>query len=228
MRRSKNEETDVSEAAPIVKRSQSFGEEIANSVSHGIALFAIVLAAVPILVINVVRNGNAANVAGVGIFALTLVMVYLASTVYHALPHGRAKRIFHAFDHSAIFLLIAGTYTPFMLGVLRGGWGWTLLAIVWGLAIAGIGLKVIGGVNNTRVFVVLYVAMGWLALIAIKPILARVPIAGLMWILAGGFAYTLGLVFFGLDRLRYHHFVWHLFVLIGSLCHIFAVLWYAS
>ena len=216
------------ESSNTIERTQSTREEVANSISHGIALLVIILAVAPILLINAARSGSAGNVAGVGVFTLSLIMVYLASTVYHALPPGRGKQLFHALDHSAIFLLIAGTYTPFMLGVLKGGWGWTLLAIVWSMAIAGIALKVAARVNNTRFFVFLYLAMGWLALIAARTIIDRVPIAGLIWILAGGFAYTIGLVFFGLDRLRYNHFVWHIFVLVGSACHIFAVLWYAS
>lgn len=208
-------------------QDQSLAEEIANSISHGVGLFAILLAAVPILIIDAVRRGRPSGLIGVSIFAVSLVAVYLSSTVYHALPQGRAKRIFHALDHSAIFLLIAGTYTPFSLGVLRGGWGSTLLAIVWGLAFIGIAMKVIGGVNSTRLFVILYVCMGWLALVAVKPIIERVPLAGVVWILGGGVAYTFGLVFFGADRLRYNHFVWHLFVIIGSACHFIAVLWYA-
>lgn len=216
------------ESSNIIERTQSTREEVANSLSHGIALLVIILAVAPILLINAVRSGSSGNVAGVGVFTLSLVMVYLASTVYHALPPGRGKQLFHALDHSAIFLLIAGTYTPFMLGVLKGGWGWTLLAIVWSMAIAGISLKTAAGVNNTWFFVFLYLAMGWLALIAARTIIDRVPLAGLIWILAGGFAYTIGLVFFGLHRLRYNHFVWHIFVLVGSACHILAVLWYAA
>lgn len=216
------------ESSNTIERTQSTREEVANSLSHGIALLVIILAVAPILLINAVRSGSSGNVAGVGVFSLSLILVYLASTVYHALPPGRGKQLFLALDHSAIFLLIAGTYTPFMLGVLKGGWGWMLLAIVWSMAIAGIALKVGARVNNTRFFVFLYLAMGWLALIAARTIIDRVPIAGLIWILAGGFAYTIGLVFFGLDRLRYNHFVWHIFVLVGSACHILAVLWYAS
>ncbi len=218
----------MKEAQLSAKRSQSLAEEIANSISHGIGFFAVLLAAVPILIIDAVRRNRPSGLVGVTIFAVSLASVYFASTIYHALPQGRAKRVFHALDHSAIFLLIAGTYTPFSLGVLRGGWGWTLLAIVWGLAFIGIALKVVGGVNSTGLFVALYVCMGWLALIAAKPILERVPFAGLVWILAGGVAYTFGLIFFAADRIRYNHFVWHLFVLIGSGCHICAVLWYAS
>lgn len=218
----------MNQAPTTTKRVQSIHEELANTVSHGLGLVAVVVAALPILLLDAIKRGNGVKIVGVSIFVTTLITVYLSSTVYHALPHGRAKRIFHALDHSAIFLLIAGTYTPFLLGPLRGTWGWILLALVWGMATTGIALKLIGGVNNTRLFVILYVSMGWLALIAIKPILENIPIPGLLWILAGGFGYTFGLVFFGLDRLRYHHFVWHLFVIMGSVCHVFAVLWYSS
>jgi len=208
-------------------RSQSIREEIANSISHGLGLCACLLAAMPILVIDASRKNRPFAVLGVVVFGITLAMVYLSSTIYHALPAGRAKRLFHALDHSAIFLLIAGTYTPFTLGVLRGGWGWSLLTIVWCIALFGIGLKLIGRVHHTGLYVSLYVTMGWLAIIALGPILERVPIAGVVWIFAGGVAYTFGLIFFAADRLRYNHFVWHLFVLAGSACHFVAVLRYA-
>lgn len=218
----------MNDIAPKIRRCQSLSEEIANSISHGIGLAAVLFVAVPVLLTTAWRHPQPTAIIGIAIFALTLTLVYLASTLYHALRPGRLKQLFHALDHSAIFLLIAGTYTPFTLGVLRGGWGWTLLILVWGIAILGIWLKLAGRVHNTKLYVALYVTMGWLALIAGKPILERVPLEGLFWILAGGFAYTFGLVFFGLDRLRYNHFVWHLFVLTGSVCHVFAVLWYAA
>ena len=208
-------------------RSQSFAEEIANSISHGLGLFVCLLAVLPILVVDASRRNRPSAILGVVIFGITLALVYLSSAIYHALPEGRAKRLFHALDHSAIFLLIAGTYTPFTLGVLRGAWGWSLLTIVWGIALLGIGLKMIGGVNHTGLFVALYVSMGWLALIALKPIFERVPCAGIAWIFAGGLAYTFGLAFFAADRLKYNHFVWHIFVMVGSACHFVAVLRYS-
>jgi len=132
------------------------------------------------------------------------------------------------FDHSAIFLLIAGTYTPFTLGVLRGTWGWTLLVIVWGLAIAGIVIKALPRTRHSWISMVLYVVMGWLAIVAIKPIWQLVPLPGILLVFAGGLAYTGGLGFFAARRLRYSHFIWHLFVIAGTACHFFAVLWYAS
>ena len=210
------------------ERTQSLGEEIANSVNHGVALLAAVAAA-PILVIAAAQQGSAASVVGTSIFAATLILLYLTSTLYHALPHSGAKRVFQVLDHAAIFLLIAGSYTPFTLGVLRGAWGWTLFGLVWGLALAGVVLKSIGGIRYPRLSTCLYLFMGWLAVIAIKPLWLHVPMWGLFWLLAGGVAYTIGVVFFAIDRrVRYSHFVWHLFVVAGSTCHFFAVLWYAA
>lgn len=208
-------------------RPQSPGEEIANSVSHGVGLLA-GLAAIPVLVVSAVRRGGAAGIVGASVFAGTVVLLYLASTLYHALPGNRAKRVFRVLDHSAIFLLIAGTYTPFTLGVLRGAWGWTLFGLVWGVALAGVVLKAVGGVRHPILSTCLYLGMGWLVLVAVRPLWLRVPPAGLLWLLAGGLAYTAGVAFFAAERLRYGHFVWHLFVLAGTACHFIAVLWYAA
>jgi hemolysin III len=207
-------------------RVPSLGEEIANSVSHGVGCVA-ALAATPFLVLAAVRRGDSVAIAGAIVFAATTVVLYLASTLYHALPRNKAKRVFRVIDHSAIFLLIAGTYTPFTLGVLRGAWGWTLFGIVWGLAVLGVTLKCVGGIRYPRLSTVLYVGMGWLALIAIRPLWLRVPVAGWLWLVGGGLAYTAGIAFYAADRVRYGHFVWHMFVLTGTVCHFFAVLWYA-
>lgn len=207
--------------------SQSFGEEIANSVSHGLALLA-ALIAFPVLVISAAQRGDVASIVGASVFAATLVLLYLASTLYHALPHTRAKKIFRILDHGAIYLLIAGTYTPFTLGVLRGSWGWTLFGLQWGLAILGIVLKSVGGVRYGKLSVAVYLAMGWLVVIAAGPVMEKVPSWGLFWLVAGGLAYTVGVVFYALERLRYFHFIWHLFVIAGSACHFIAVLWYAG
>ena len=211
----------------MVERRLSLGEEIANSVTHGIAALASV-AALPILLVVTIGRGDPWQVAGGAIFGGTLVMLYLASTLYHALPHPRAKRVFRVLDHSAIYLLIAGTYTPFALGALRGPWGWTLLAAVWSLAALGITAKATLGFRFPRLSTAVYIAMGWLAIIALKPLLAHVGVAGMMWLLAGGLCYTAGVLFFAWERLRYGHMVWHLFVAAGSVCHFFAVLWYAA
>ena len=206
---------------------QSLGEEIANSVSHGIGFLA-ALAATPILLVVAVGHDRATPVVGASIFAGTVLLLYLASTLYHALPRSRAKRVFRVLDHGAIFLVIAGTYTPFTLGVLRGGWGWTLFGLVWGLALAGVALEAIGALRYRGLSTGLYLLMGWLVLIAIRPLWFRVPAPGLLWLLAGGLAYTGGVAFFAAERLRYSHFLWHLCVLAGTSCHFVAVLRYAA
>jgi len=211
----------------MAERRLSLGEEIANSVTHGIAALASV-AALPILLIVTIGRGDPWQVAGGAIFGGTLVMLYLASTLYHALPHPRAKRVFRILDHSAIYLLIAGTYTPFALGALRGPWGWTLLAAVWSLAALGVTAKATLGFRFPRLSTAVYIVMGWLGVIAFKPLLTHVGVAGMMWLLAGGLCYTAGVIFFAWERLRYGHMVWHLFVAAGSVCHFFAVLWYAG
>ncbi|HWR76374.1 MAG TPA: hemolysin III family protein [Thiobacillus sp.] len=210
------------------KRVQSREEEIANSISHGLGLIAAAVAS-PFLILHAVRHGEPGFIVGAGIFAATMVLLYLASTLYHALPIGRAKRVFRVIEHSAIFLLIAGTYTPFTLGVLRGAWGWTLLGLVWGIALAGVTLKAFNRLTHPLLTTSLYLLMGWLIVIAASPLSARVSTSGLLWLVAGGLAYTLGVIFFALDsRLRYGHFIWHLFVMAGTACHYFAVLWYAA
>ena len=214
-------------ALPLPERTQSLGEEIANSISHGIALL-VAVSATPFLIIAAVDRGGIADIVGASVFAATILLLYLTSTLYHALPRNKAKRVFQILDHGAIYLLIAGTYTPFTLGVLSGAWGWTLFGLVWGLALAGILLKAIGGVRYPTLSTCLYLAMGWLVLIAVKPLWLLVPSWGLFWLLAGGIAYTVGVAFFVIDeRIRYSHFVWHLFVIAGTTCHFFAVLWYA-
>ena len=186
------------------------------------------VAAAPVLIVAAVWRGGAAAIVGASVFAATVVVLYSASTLYHALPESRAKRVFRVLDHGAIYLLIAGTYTPFTLGVLRGAWGWTLFGLVWGLALAGVVLKGAGGVRYPVLSTGLYLAMGWLVLIAVKPMWDRVPMWGLFWLLAGGMAYTVGVAFFAAERVRYGHFVWHLFVIVGTVCHFIAVLRYAA
>lgn len=200
--------------------------EVANSISHGLGLLASI-AAVPILVMTAARSGNRSYVVGVSVFAGSVLVLYLASTLYHSMSDGPVKRFFRLIDHSAIFLLIAGSYTPFTLGVLRGPWGWTLLVLIWCLATVGLTLKITFGTRYSWASIVLYVTMGWLALIAIKPIWLNVPLPGILLILAGGVAYTGGLGFFAAHRLRFNHFIWHLFVIAGTTCHFFAVLWYS-
>ena len=209
------------------ERPQSLGEEIANSLSHGLGFLATV-AAFPVLVIAAQQRGDTAGIVGASVFATTMVLLYLASTLFHALPRCRAKRVFQILDHSAIYLLIAGTYTPFTLGVLRGDWGWTLFGLVWAMALAGTVLKAFGGVRYTTLSTWTYLAMGWLVVIAAKTVWTLVPGWGLFWLIAGGLAYTAGAVFFMAERIRYFHFVWHLFVVAGTACHFIAVLRYAA
>jgi len=204
----------------------SAGEEIANSISHGLGLI-LALIALPILVVSAMRIGNTHFMVGASVFGATMVLLYLASTLYHSIAHEPAKRLCRLFDHSAIFLLIAGTYTPFALGVLRGAWGWTLLTVIWLLAVTGIVVKALPRTRHSWISMVLYLVMGWLCIVAIKPILQLVPVPGILLILAGGVAYTSGLAFFAARR-RYSHFIWHLFVIAGTTFHFFAVLWYAA
>lgn len=212
---------------PVDKsREQTLGEEIANSVSHGVGALA-AMAVTPILILKAIQKGAAA-ITGVSIFGATMIILYLASTLYHAFPKSKTKRVFQIFDHSAIFLLIAGTYTPFTLSVLPGMWGWTLFGIIWTLAIAGVVLKSVRNVKTSKLSTALYVGMGWLAVFAIKPLYDHMPAWGLFWLLAGGLTYSIGVIFFAYDHsYKYNHFVWHLFVLGGTACHVIAVLVYA-
>lgn len=211
-----------------VRRGQSPAEELANSLSHGVALVAALLGS-PYLVLQASRRGDAAFVVGTSLFCLTIVVLYLASTLYHALPAGRAKRVLRVIDHASIFLLIAGSYTPFTLGVLRGAWGWALFGTVWGLGLVGIVLKAIGRVSHPVVSTGLYLMMGWLVVVAVDPMLARMPAAGLLWLAAGGLFYTGGVIFYATDaRVPFGHLVWHLCVVAGTTCHYLAVLWHAA
>lgn len=216
----------VSEPELHSERRPTVGEEIANSLSHGVGL-ALAIVATPILIAAAARNG-VWNTVGVSVFAASMLALYLASTLYHALTHDRAKRFFRLLDHGAIFLLIAGTYTPFTLGVLRGPWGWTLFGLIWALAAVGLTIKAVFGTRYVWLSVTLYLIMGWLCVIAAPQLLQRVPLSGLAWILAGGIAYTSGVFFFAAHRIRYAHFAWHLFVIVGTTCHFFAVLWYSA
>lgn len=212
----------------VKKRPQSRAEELANSISHGIGLLAALVAA-PILIVVTARSGNAANIVGAAVFAVCMVLTYLNSSIYHWMPQGHLKHVFRKFDHAAIFLLIAGTYTPFTLGVLSGAMGWTLFGLVWGIAALGLLLMQFNRLGNQWVSNGLYLAMGWLIVVATVPLVTHMAPAGLLLLLAGGLAYSGGVVFYALDaRLRFGHFVWHLFVLAGSTCHFFAVLWYAN
>jgi hemolysin III len=181
-----------------------------------------------LLVGSAIQRGSGWSLAGTIIFAGAMVFLYLASTIYHALPESSIKQIFHLLDHSAIYVLIAGTYTPFTLGAMRSGWGWALFCLVWTLAIAGVLFKVFGGLRYQRLSIFTYLGMGWLALVAVRLFWLHVQLPGLLWLLAGGVAYTAGVAFYAAKRLPYNHFIWHLFVIAGTACHFCAVLWYAG
>jgi hemolysin III len=208
-------------------RPQSLAEEIANSITHGLGLLGSI-AVLPALMVAATARHDPLHVTGASIFGASLVLCYLASTLYHATRAPRAKHVLRVLDHSAIFLLIAGTYTPFALGALRGPLGWTLFAVVWTFAFLGIVAKLRVGFRFQRLSNVVYVAMGWMALLVIRPMIAGIGLAGVAWLAAGGLAYTGGIVFYAHDtRLRYGHAVWHLFVAAGSACHVVAVMRHA-
>ena len=205
-------------------RPQTPGEEIANAASHGAGLL-LAVTALPILVWQAARGGTAADIAAAAVFAGSAILLYLISTLYHALPAGRAKVWLNRLDHAAIYVFIAGSYTPFTLGVLRGTWGWTLFGIVWGVAAFGVTVKLLNRLKHPLLSTGLYVAMGWVAVLAVEPMINRMSLSGLAWLVAGGLSSTLGAGVFLLDgRIRFAHFAWHLFVIAGSACHVVAVL----
>lgn len=213
---------------PVMERPQTLGEEIANSVTHGAALVGSI-AALPVLVLAAARRQDVWQIVGGAIFGVTLVLLYLASTLYHAVPVSRAKSVLRTLDHSAIYLLIAGSYTPFTLGALRGPWGYTLLSMIWTLALLGIVAKWTLGFRFPRLSTLFYVGMGWLIVVALHPLVTHVSPTGLAWLLGGGLCYTGGVVFYVTDtRLKYGHALWHAFVVAGSACHFAAVLWHAA
>ena len=204
-------------------RTQSPGEELANSLSHGFGFVAAIVGT-PILLLAAYYHGSFSFLVGTAIFTVTMSLVYLVSTVYHAWPQTRGKSILQIIDHSAIFLLIAGTYTPFALGPLRDAGGLTMLGIVWSLALFGVVMKATrGAVRHRKFAMTLYLGTGWLALVFIRPLALAIPLSALLCLIAGGIAYTAGTLFFVSERLRYAHLVWHLCVLAGTSCHFAAV-----
>jgi hemolysin III len=200
-------------------------EELANCVTHGIGLVLSLAGLVALIVLARLYGGVWQIVSG-GVYGASLVILYTASTLYHGARSPRAKRIFQVVDHCCIYLLIAGTYTPFTLVTLRGGWGWTLFGLVWGIALAGILFRVLFGDRHRPLAVASYILLGWLCVIAVKPILAHVPTGAILWVVAGGLAYTSGVAFFASEKIRHGHAIWHLFVLGGSICHYVAVVLY--
>ena len=201
----------------------SLGEEIANSVIHGVGSL-LAMCGSGVLAALATLRGDAWHIASCSVYGTTLVLLYLSSTLYHAITNPRAKKVLRVIDHSSIFLLIAGTYTPFTLVTLRGPWGWSLFAVVWSIAALGVAFQVTLLRRWAALSVGLYVAMGWVVIVAIKPMLAAVPTEGVILLLMGGLAYTCGVGFYAWRRLPYHHAVWHVFVLVGSGCHFAAVL----
>jgi hemolysin III len=209
-------------------RPQTWGEELANGISHGIG-FLLAVASLPLLLGFGPASGSAINIVAACVFSVTMMLLYLVSTLYHVCPPGAAKALLNRCDHAAIYLFIAGSYTPFVLGVLRGGLGWSMFGMVWTVAALGCTAKLANRLKHPLWSTGLYVAMGWLAVFAAAPMVALMPGAGLAWLIAGGLSYTVGAVVFLFDsRVRYAHFVWHLFVLGGSACHFIAVLRYAQ
>ena len=204
------------------------GEELANSLSHGAGFLLAGFVALPLLISSALRQHDHWQLVGGIVFGISLVLLYGASTLYHLLLPGRAKRFCRVLDHAAIYLLIAGTYTPFALGALRGPRGWTLLVSVWTLAALGVALKVKVGFRFPRLSTAVYLLMGWMVLLVIRPLVAQIGFGGFSWVLAGGLCYTAGVVFFAWERLHYSHCYWHGFVLAGSACHFVAVLGYAG
>ena len=203
----------------------SFIEELFNGITHGTGMVLSIAALVLLIVFSSIY-GSAAHIVSCTIFGVTLTLLYTASTLYHSAQKPQAKKVFKIFDHSCIYLLIAGTYTPFLLVTLRGALGWTMFGIIWFLAVSGVVLKVFFVHRFRIISTVAYVLMGWIIVIAIKPLADSLPSGGLVWLIAGGMAYTLGVVFYAWKRLPFNHAIWHLFVLAGSTCHFIAVIFY--
>jgi hemolysin III len=199
--------------------------ELTNGVTHGVGL-GLSIAGLAVLVVLAARFGTARHVVACSVYGVTLVLLYLASTLYHSVQAPRAKHVLRIIDHAAIYLLIAGTYTPFTLVTLRGPWGWSLFGVVWGMALAGIVFKIFFVDRWGALSVAVYVGMGWLAVFAVKPLMATLSTAGLAWLFAGGLAYTLGLIFYAWERIPHHHAIWHVFVMVGSACHFFSVMYF--
>ena len=210
---------------PLSASRYTLGEEIANSVTHGVGII-LAIAGLAVLVAFATLHGDAWHVVSCSIFGATLILLYTTSTIYHSLRAEGAKQLLRVLDHAAIFLLIAGTYTPFMLVNLRGPWGWSLLAVIWGLAVAGIVLRLFLRGRLHGVVVAIYVAMGWAIIVAVQPMLENVALGGLLLLAAGGLAYTGGVLFYRWKSLKYHHAIWHGFVLLGSALHFFSILFY--
>ena len=213
--------------APTATPVYHLGEEIANSITHGIGAI-LSIAALSILVVFASQHKDAWRIVSFSIYGATLFLLYLTSTLYHAFTHEKLKKFFRLMDHSCIYLLIAGTYTPPTLIAMRGAWGWTLFGLIWTMAAAGLVFKAFNMGKYQFISVVIYIIMGWLAIIAIKPMLAALPAGMFAWFLGGGLFYTFGVVFYAWEKLPYNHAIWHLFVLGGSITHFFGILFYLA
>lgn len=200
-------------------------EERAHVLTHGLGAL-LALTGLLVMVLDTTRRGDPWRIVAASVYGTSLLLLYLISTLYHGLPPSRAKNVFRALDHSAIYLLIAGTYTPFTLVPLRGAWGWSLFGVIWGLALIGVAQEAVLRRRFRWISLTLYLLMGWLVVIAARPLAASLPSGGILLLAAGGAAYSGGIYFYLSRRVPYHHAIWHLFVLAGSACHYFAVLRY--
>ena len=207
-------------------RPQSIGEEIANSITHGLFLIAAVTVT-PILIAKSIKTDDSLVILTTSIFTTAVILVYLISTIYHAMPRNRAKDMLRIVDHCAIYLLIAGTYTPFALNVIKGTWGWTLFSVEWILALTGIIFLYYTRLRYRNLSLLFYLTMGWLVLIAIKPFWLSIPFWGFIWVITGGVVYTLGILYYRVSHLSFRHFIWHIFSVAGTTCHSIAVYYYA-
>ncbi|MDK9708580.1 MAG: hemolysin III family protein [Desulforhopalus sp.] len=203
----------------------SFKEELAHGISHGIGT-GLAIVGLVFLLIAAIRYGNSWHIVSAAVYGSSLILLYLASTLYHLISSPNLKRIFQKLDHSMIYVLIAGTYTPLTLVTLRGGWGWTLFGLVWGMAVCGLVLEVVLPRRISWLSILLYLGMGWLVVIAGKPLVASLATGGLILLVAGGLLYSLGVIFYVWKKLSYNHAIWHLFVMAGSAAHFFAILFY--
>ena len=203
----------------------SFREELLNSITHGAGIL-LSIAALVLLIIFSSLYGSARHIVSCTIFGVTLILLYTSSTLYHSFQKPRVKQFFKIFDHSCIYLLIAGTYTPFLLVTLRGALGWTMFGVIWFLAFSGVVLKILFVHRFKIISTIAYLLMGWIIILAIKPLVDSMPFGGIIWLITGGLAYTLGVVFYAWKKLPFNHAIWHLFVLVGSMCHFFAVIFY--
>ena len=214
------------ETMSYVPSKYSFGEEIANAVSHGIGALAGIAGLAVLTVAAATRGEGAWQVVPCVIYGVALVLMFTVSTLYHSFRNPRVKRVFRVLDHEMIFLMIAGSYTPFLLITLRGALGWTLFGIIWGIAAAGMVFEGFFTGRFRGASLALYLLMGWIIVFALKPLVAHMPSSGVRWLVAGGLCYTVGAVIYAFKKVPYHHGVWHLMVLAGSVCHYFAILWH--